>query len=137
MCVCVCVRVCMCVCVCALQHLACTQHEWSVITQRLMRVFPSHRSGEEAAGKREQAVLLTAQLLRQALDTQHLQPQLSSSDRPWTDSTSSLSSFLEPVPSEPIVWNRQPNSLTVLLSVLCGVAHAQTFLVSDCSKHGN
>src|SRR4029434_7764296 len=29
---------------------------------------------------------------------------------------------------EPIVWNRQPNSLTVLLSVLCGVAHAQTFL---------
>src|SRR4029434_4276997 len=40
--------------------------------------------------------------------------------------------------SEPIVWNRQPNSLTVLLSVLCGVAHAQTFLVSssDCSKHG-
>ena len=48
-------------------------------------------------------------------------------------------SFLEPVPSEPIVWNRQPNSLTVLLSVLCGVAHARTFLVSssDCSKHGN
>ena len=47
--------------------------------------------------------------------------------------------FLEPVPSEPIVWNRQPNSLTVLLSVLCGVAHARTLLVSssDCSKHGN
>src|SRR4029434_2252075 len=28
---------------------------------------------------------------------------------------------------EPIVWNRQPNSLTVLLTVFCGVAHAQTF----------
>jgi len=45
----------------------------------------------------------------------------------------------EPVPSEPIVWDRQPNSLTVLLTVLCVVAHVRTFLVSssDYSKHGN